>query len=273
VASLEKAVAANPRDARLFYEHDVLYEQSGAPLDKRLALLERNHGAVARRDDALSREISLLIRAGHSSRAIDLLMTHHFHIWEGGGEVHNLWVEALLARGRSNLERKKAAEAKNDFERALEYPANLEVGPPADGGGSPKIYFFIGAATEAAGDEAKAAVAFEKAAGFKSGWSEQTYYRGLALRKLGRDVEARQLFDGLVDFAQKRIRTTPGMDFFEKFGEKQSVRVEEARYRFLLGLGYAGKEAIGEAASEFRRALELDPNYDEARRALEALKR
>ncbi len=273
VSGLEKAVGANPKDPRLYYELDLLYEQAATPLAKRLALLEKNHPVVSRRDDALSREIGLLVRAGRYGRAIDLLTTHHFHIWEGGGEIHNLWAEAFLLRGRQALGRNKPDEARRDFERALEYPENLEVGPPSDGGGSPKIYFFIGAAAEAAGDRAKAEQAFEKAAGFRSGWSEQGYYRGLALRKLGREAEASGLFDGLINFARERIRTTPGMDFFEKFGEKQSARVLEARHRFLLGLGLAGKGMKSEAAEEFSRALALDPNLDEARRSLEGLEK
>jgi tetratricopeptide (TPR) repeat protein len=273
VSRLEKAVAAKPEDPRLYYELDVLFEQAGTALTKRLTLMENNHRVVAQRDDALSREIGLLIRAGRYARAIDLLTTHHFHISEGGGEVHNLWVEAFLARGRSNLGKQKPAAGLTDFERALEYPENLEVGPPTGGDGSPKIYFFIGAATAAKGDPTRAAEAFEKAAGFRPGWSEQSYYRGLALRKLGREAEANEVFDGLVAFAQERMRTTPGMDFFEKFGEKQSARVQEARHRFLFGLGLMGKGMKHEAAEEFSRALSLDPNLDEARRSVEELKK
>jgi tetratricopeptide (TPR) repeat protein len=273
VTRLEKAVAADRKDPRLCYELDVLSEQAGTALEKRLAWLERNHSVVARRDDALAREIGLLIRAGRHARAIELLTTHHFHVWEGGGEIHNLWVEAFLARGRSSLERRKAVEALKDFERALEYPENLEVGPPADGGGSPKIYYFIGAAREAAGERTKSVPAFEKAAGLRTGWSEQSYYRGLALRKLGREAEAGEVFAGLVAFAEERLRTAPGMDFFEKFGEKQSARLQEARNRFLLGLGLAGEGMRREAAGEFSRALSLDPNMDEARRSLAELKK
>ena len=61
IASLETAVACDPRDPRLYAELDTLYDAVNANLQKRLALLERNHAAVVRRDDALLREISLLI--------------------------------------------------------------------------------------------------------------------------------------------------------------------------------------------------------------------
>jgi tetratricopeptide (TPR) repeat protein len=272
-ASLEKAMACSPRDARLYYEFDLLAEAAGVPAVRRLAVLEKNHGVVAERDDALGREIGLLVMMGRYGRAIELLRGHHFRVWEGGGDVHPAWVEAHLLRGREALTAGKPAAALRDFETALIYPENFDVSAPSDGGGSPKIFYFIGAAAEASGDRARGAQAFDKAAAFRPGWSEDSYFLGLALRKLGREAEALRTFEGLAGFAQDGLKAAPKTDFFEKFGERQSARVLEARHRLLLGLGRAGQGKSVEAATEFRRALELDPRLLEARLQLEEIGR
>jgi len=90
LASLQKAVACDNADPRLFYELDVAAESSGVSPEKRLQLLQDNHRIVAGRNDALSREIALHIELGHHDEAIELLATHHFRKWEGVGNVHDL---------------------------------------------------------------------------------------------------------------------------------------------------------------------------------------
>jgi tetratricopeptide (TPR) repeat protein len=273
VSCLEKAVAVNGKDPRLYYELDVLYEAVGEDPLKRLALLEKNHGAVSGHDDALSREIRLLIETGRFDRALELLRLHHFHVWEGGGEIYGLWVEANLLRGRESLDAKKGRDALKDFQAAMTYPPNLEVAPPSRGPGSAKAFYLIALANDLMGKKGEAASCFEKAAALEPGWSEQTYFRGLALAGLGRQTEAVQSFEGLVDFARERLAASPSMDFFEKFGEKQSAAAHEAQYHFLTGLGLKGLNRNLEAAAEFRKALALNSNLPEARRQLAEIAR
>jgi len=268
VASLEKAVAAAPKDPRLYYELDVLYEAAGADPQKRLSLLEKNHAAIAGHDDALGREIGLLVQTGRFDRALELLRGHHFHVWEGGGGIYGSWVEANIQRGRRYLDAKKYSEALKDFEAAMTYPANLEVAPPSRAVGSVKILYLIASANEGLGKKNEAAGFYAKAAASEPGWSEQAYYKGLALTRLGQAAEAEALFSGLVRFARERLGAAPSMDFFEKFGERQSVAAHEAQYRLLAGLGLRGLKRTAEAAEELGKALALNPNLPEARRQL-----
>jgi len=267
-ASLEKAVALNREDARFYYELDVLYEAAGTDPAKRVALLEKNHNIVAGNDNALAREVGLLVRAGRAARAIEILKEHHFHVWEGGGEIHGLWVEANLAEGRRWLEKENHRRALKAFNDALSYPRNLDVGPPSSGPGSPKIFVHLAQAQTALGNEAAAKSYFEKALAFGSGLSEQAYYRGLALQALGRGAEAESVFEGLVKRARDALASAPAMDFFEKFGERQSARVRQANLHFLAGLGLTGLGKEADAAVEFGRAFEADQGHAEARRFL-----
>jgi len=268
IASLEKAVALDKKDARAYYELDLLYEAAGADPKKRLTLLEKNHDVVAGNDNPLSREVGLLLLAGRPARALEILKTHHFHVWEGGGEIHGLWIEANLAAGRERL-------AKKDYPRALEacldalaYPANLDVGPPSSGPGSPKVFFHIGQVREALGDKTGAASSYEKAASFRTGLSEQAYYSALALAKLGRASESVSRLEDLVGGAREALAAAPAMDFFEKFGERRSARTRQANLHFLTGLGFLGLGRGAEAASEFDQAAAMDPGHLEARRFL-----
>jgi tetratricopeptide (TPR) repeat protein len=269
VISLEKAVACDPNDPRLYFELDQLYDLSNIPPQTRLALLAKNYAVVARRDDALSREISLLIEVGQTGQAIELLKSHHFHVWEGGGEIHNICADAHLLQGRKFLTEKKYEQALEDFRAALEYPDNLEVGQPAGGGGSAEIYYFIGRAYEALNKPEEAKDAYTRAAGFSQGPSEPSYYQGLSWRKLGQEQKALDAFDRLIRFARESVEKAPAMDYFAKFGEKESALRQQAYSHYLLGLGLLGKGQQGEAKAEFQKALSLQPYFFRAQRQLQ----
>ncbi len=273
IACLEKAVACNANDPRLCLELDQLYEAGQFDPQKRLALLEKNHKVVSLRDDVLTREIILLVQTGRYDRAIDLLKSHHFHVWEGGGEIHGIFVEAHLLRGQDFMAAQKYRQALADFETALTYPENLEVAAPASAGGSAKIFYWIGMAFAGLGDDRGATANLEKAAGVRSVPSEQQYFQALAFKKLGRDAEASKALDGLIRYAGERLKSAPSMDFFEKFGERQSAMIRNAQMHYLLGLGYLGKGLREQARAEFEMSVSLNINNIGARQQLAALKK
>ncbi|MCX8109219.1 MAG: tetratricopeptide repeat protein, partial [Verrucomicrobiae bacterium] len=130
IEHLERAVELNPREPRFFYELDVQLEAAGVPIARRLAILTNNHEVIKLRDDALMRELSLLVAAGQYDRAINILLTHQFHNWEGSREVHTLYADALIARGHSRFKKAQFGAAVKDYIMALEYPSNLQVGRP-----------------------------------------------------------------------------------------------------------------------------------------------
>lgn len=268
IASLEKALAYNRDDPRLYYELDGFYEAAGVSPQKRLKLLEKNHNIVVQRDDALSREILLLVQLGQYDKAIRLMKGHHFHVWEGGGEIHDLYVDAHLFRGREYFWQKKYDAARHYFEAALEFPENLEVGKPYSGGRFPEIYYFIGTAHEATGDIERARDCYEKSVASPRDYSELSYYQGLSLQRLGRGEQAINLFDELIRFAEERLNEGPSADYFAKFGERQSANRQMAHFNYLLGLGYLGKGKTEEAKAEFEKALAFDPNHFHSQKQL-----
>ena len=262
IASLEKAVALDPHEPRFFYELDRLYEAGGAPVAQRLEMLTKHHAVVAQRDDALTREIVLLTVAGQADRALALLRNHHFRNWEGSSQIHDVYVEACLTRGQQEMAAKQYREALGDFEAALQYPENLEVGGAGRAGRTPEIQYLIGTACDALGNAAQAKAAFQKAAaGRGRGALESQYFHALALQKLGRTDEAKRLFNRLIEAGQEQLTRGESADYFAKFGEKQSERVRQANAHYLIGLGQLGLGRKTEAEREFQKTLELHPAH------------
>ena len=273
IASLERAVACNPDDPRLYLELDQMYEAGGVPAGKRIAVFEKNQTTIAQYDDPLAREIVLLVQLGRYDRAVDLLNGHHFHVWEGGGMIHNVYVDAHLLRGEEHFRAKRFNEALRDYEAALQYPANLEVGRPARDARALEIDYFIGTAHEALDHADRARQFFGKSVTVLYGRSEIGYYQGLALQKLGRQADAKKLFEGLIAFGKERLAASPDLDFFAKFGERQSARSRLAEAHYLVGLGLLGEVKKREARSEFEQALKLNPNHAWAKVQLSGLVR
>ena len=262
VSSLELAVALNPKEPRFLYELDLQYEAAGKPVAHRLAMLTNHHDTVALRDDALTREIVLLTAAGQHDRAIALLTTRRFHNWEGSGEIHTVYADALLHRGHARLASGPAAQALEDYDAALLYPANLEVGRPYRDRKAAQVHYYRGVAHEALGNTAKAAECFELSVNSpESGPSEIRFAQTLALAKLGRADEARQRFEGLVSAGQRQIEGGEQADYFAKFGEREPERVRKARAHYLIGLGRLGLGRTDDAKAAFAQALELHPAH------------
>ena len=264
VASLEKAVIGDTTDPRLFYELDVLYEADGISPEKRLAVLQKNHQTIAGHNDAFSREVVLLTQLGYYGEAIDIMNTHHFRRWEGLGNIHTSYVDAHILRGKKYFQAKQYKESLSDYEAALDYPENLEVAEPYDGGRACEVYYLMGVTYEALGNAEKAKEFYEKSVSRKKDWSALIYYQGLAYQKLGQNKKADHIFNGLVGFGNNKLETLENgtsMEFFSKFGEKQSPNEQKADAFYLLGLGYLGKGKQSEAKTLFEKALDLNINH------------
>jgi tetratricopeptide (TPR) repeat protein len=260
IASYEKAIACNPGEARYFAELDALSESAGVPQLKRLALLEKNHATLLKRDDALNREITLDILTGRYDRSIQLLESRHFRLWEGEERgPHDLFVDAHLLRGEKLLKAGKADKALDDFLKADEYPDRFEAGRPHEGGGrNPRVDYSTGTAYEAMGKRDKALEYYRLAVQFEHRGGESEFYMGLARRKLGEESKALQLFDGLIESGKRMLAPRTAESFYEKFGSGRSESVRQARGHYMTGLGLLGKGQKAEAKREFESAVRLD---------------
>jgi len=272
MASLEQALARDKSDPRLYLELDQLQEQAGTPPQKRLARLESNQEVVLQRDDGAQQEIILYVELEQYDKALDLLRRRHFHVWEGGGDIHDVYINALLLRGQQQFKHQRYREALKDFEAALEYPENLEVGRPEHSVRDAEIYYHLGSAEEALGDAAKARALYAQAVARKVEAPEIRYFQGLALGKLGEAAQAASVFAELVKSGKQELEATSDMDYFAKFGERRSEAARTAHAHYLMGLGYLGQGNRPEAKAEFEKVIERNVNHLGARTQLAALR-
>ncbi|HHI68745.1 MAG TPA: tetratricopeptide repeat protein, partial [Planctomycetes bacterium] len=218
--------------------------------------------------------VRLLVETGSYDKALEFLAPpHHFRKWEGLGNIHSTYVDAHLLRGIDLLEAGDPLQGIRDFQAALEYPENLETAPPYEGAREAEIYYWLGRAFEAAGKKAEAMDFYRKSASAprSGGRPALDFFRASSLRKLGRPQEARKLFVHLLEQGREKLASLKkgtSLDFFAKFGKKESPGQKKARALYLMGLGAWGLGDLETAIQSFKKALNANPGHVWARWAL-----
>ena len=266
----EKAVACNQQDPRLFLELDTVYEAGNVAPERRLAALEKSHEVLAKRGDSLAREIAVLVLTGTYDKAIEYLSTYRFHAREGGGEIHNVYVDAHLLRGLQYMSQSNADKALDHFRKAGEYPENLAVERPKSDRRAAQVACYVGMALEASGQIDQARASYKQAAdqGDTANWPEARFYQALCLGRLGEKERAGKIFDELIESGNKSLAREEQTDFFAKFGEQQRKIARQAAAHFTLGLGFLGKGQAEEAKEHFKQATTLNTSHVWARHIL-----
>ena len=261
MASYEQAIAYRTNDPRLIFELDSLYEFANVAPERRLALFERHQAVARRRVESFTRQIAVLVLAGRCDQAIGELATNTFHVREGGGEIHDIYVDAHLFQGLNNLfKARNATNALKQFQLASEYPDNLSVGRPRNDRRAPQVAYYLGLANEAAGNKPKAAEFFRQSAdqADTDNWPEAQYYQALCWRKLGEAAKADTILDRLLENGNNGLKQEETSDFFAKFGEQETRQGRKATAHFTLGLARAGKGERDKARQEFEQAVSLN---------------
>jgi tetratricopeptide (TPR) repeat protein len=276
LAAYECAIEKAPENARLLFESDQLWRLAGRSVDERLARLDARPDLVSQRDDLCVAYAHLLLSAGRSAEALELLEARRFQPWEGGeGQVLGCWERACLALARSALTAGDAATAVTRLDVALNPPESLGEARHPLASPAP-ILLALGDAQHAAGNEIAAEQAWRSAAAAAgdftrmspTAYSENTYFSILAARRFGDDERAEALVRGLTAHAQS-LRDTPArIDFFAtslpalllfhddpQRQQDLSLAVVEAQLRLLT----AGPRA---ESTPFERVLSIDPSHE-----------
>lgn len=253
----DMAIKANPKDALLLTESDKICERAGMPAVERLRRLQRNMPTVMSHDDAVMRLLTLYNETGQYDKASAIMDKRHFHLWEGGGEIHGIYVNSHLLSGMTNLKKKKYVKAIEEFELAKLFPTNLEVAPAASRNYVAQADYLEGVAYEDLGQAEKAREAFSRSADAKvRPNSDQKYYQILSLRKLGKDSEATAELDAMTK-ALDRMRANT-VDNYAKFGDG-NLNAMQSRTLYFSGLVQALKGDSTQAQADFREAVRLYP--------------
>ena len=226
-AAYEKALALDPRDARVLLELDQVAEEMKAAPQERLARLEKHMGAVEQRDDLIARLIDLRIAQGSREGleyAHRTLKSRHFRSWEGRYGIHNAWVDANRRLGDLAFARKDFETALSHYGQAAEYPKNLEVAPR-----TPDFLAHIN-------------------------WDLARTYLAM-----GRQEEARERLKRIL--AEKYRRPHVGL-YYQALAERAAGNQQQ--YAALLGKLEAAARARKDAAGHYLLALVLEEKGDRA---------
>lgn len=277
---LEKAYALDEQDARVLLELDQLYRKLGRSVKDRLAFLEAHLDVVFLRDDLVVEYVTLLNDVGCYERALELVLNRHFHAWEGGeGKVTTQYAVALTQLARRALAEDDAARAKQLLTQALVFPHNLGEGK-LEGAKDNNIYYYLGLAERALGNEAAAVACLERAAigneepagmmYYNDQPADLILYQGLANRALGREDRATSRFYKLISYGEKHYFDQVKIDYFavslpdlQLFDDDLSLR-NRAHCEYLMALGRYGLGDMKQADERYQAVLRIDPAHQGA---------
>jgi tetratricopeptide (TPR) repeat protein len=284
-SAFDRAIRADPGDARILYERDQLWKRLGESPERRLTDLEKCSELVRLRDDLSVELATLYNQTRQHERALSLLASRKFQPWEGGeGLTLGQYVRANLALGRQALARGDSHEARRLFEEALLCPENLgEATHPL--ANQSDVYYFLGSALEAEGDHASSQHCFERAARQKGdfqemnvkSFSEMSYYNALALQRLGRAREAEELLRSLLAYAKAVAGQVARIDYFATSLPTMLLFEDDLQKRntvsatFLCAQAWLGLGDSAKARELLHEVMALDRNHSRAADMLAAL--
>jgi tetratricopeptide (TPR) repeat protein len=276
-AFYQKAITLDPADPRLVSEYDQLRAKLNDDLTERLAYLESTLDRVLQRDDCTVALAGLHNLTGNPAKALEIVTSRRFHPWEGGeGAVLRQFTQAHLKLGRAALESGDAKTALRHFTGAMDAPPSLGeayhlLQAKAD------VNYWIGRALKALGREQEAETHLLASANEAGDFADMavtahsplSYYRGLALRELNREPDARAVFEDLAAFASQKLTETARIDYFATslpnllvFDEDLQAR-RDAENHLLLALAHHGlgdTEAAKAALAKSLAFTHADPH-------------
>lgn len=271
----ERAYGANPSDARLLFERDQLWKRMGVAPSRRLKELVERPALVRSRDDLSVEFCALLNQTGDHDAAAAVLSGRRFQPWEGGeGLALGQHVRTCLSLGRSALTLGNPSLARRHFEAALESPENLGEARHLLANDS-DVRYWLGCALDALGDRVGARDQWRRAATFTGDFqemsvrefSEMTRFSALALGKLGRNREAKSLFQQLLAHARKWRRAEAKIEYFATslptmlLFEEDLQRRQETSALFLEAQGCLGLGRRAAGLRLLRTVLARDPAH------------
>lgn len=273
---LECAFALDPSDARVFLELDQLYKKLGKNGKERLEGFFAHRELIRQRDDLYVEYLTLLNATGKYQEALEGILSHHFHPWEGGeGRITTQYEFALLQLAKEKMRQNNYVEAEKILHRALISPENLGEGK-LEGTKDNHLYYHLGLCAQAQGKETEAEAFFHLAtegvgepAGamyYNDQPAQMILYQGLAWKKLGNTAAANTSFYRLIDYGEAHLRDKVEIDYFAVslpdflvFDEDYTVR-NRAHCYYLMALGNLGLGNKKKAEEYFFKA-ELHPAY------------
>ncbi len=202
---MEKALENNPCEPRLLMEYEQLLKNLNISIDERLEVYENYPELLKERDDCYLDQLTLISMKGDYKSAIEMAANKRFHIYEGGeGKLtkQHAWMHVLY--GIKLMEENSLDLAEKIFENGINMPKSYGEAKTFFNQEA-HIYYYLGNLFEEQGRESEAIASYQNAAIYKAAVSEISLFRALALNKLGRFDEAKQVLDEMLNVAENLI--------------------------------------------------------------------
>src|SRR5699024_7969545 len=156
--------------------------------------------------------------------------------------IHNYYVNTYVLSAVELINNRKYEAAIQALEKALLYPANLEVGKSLNDGQNAMIYYFMGNAYSMLDETDSARKYYQRSVKSDNGASAGVllYFQGSAMNKLGDSVNAKRVFNRLIKMGKEREgkMEDDGTSIAVQHVTIGNKRRSNAYY--LEGLGYLG---------------------------------
>lgn len=259
---MENALKFCPTDPRLLLEYEQLLKNTGADIEKRLAVYDKYPELLKQRDDCYLDRLTLLSMQGKYEEAVKLAADKHFHIYEGGeGKLTKLhaWMYVLL--GNEYAKSGDKTKAEDAYKKGINMPKSYGEAKTFFNQEA-HIYYYL---SKLYSDEERVK-ALEKAAEYKAAVSEISLFRALALKELGKKDEAKAVLDEMLEVADNHI-INKDMRTYYGVGSPSPMPFELDIEKNNLISGYTlkafallGLERYSEAEICIRKAESLDKN-------------
>ncbi len=277
VEYMERAFHLDETDARILMELDQLYKRLHHTHQQRLDFLQQYPQLIARRDDLILEEITLLNQLGRYEEAKTKLDAHRFHPWEGGeGKVSAQYQICRVELAKQALARKDNKSAISLLSECLIYPHHLGEGK-LYGAQENDFYYLLGIAYDALGKKEKAHECYEKgtvgptepaaAMYYNDAKPDKIFYAGLCYRALGQEDKARCLFNKLLSYGKQHYFDHVTMDYFAVslpdllIWDDSLDTKNEIHCKYMLALGYYGMGDEKHALIYLAEVEALDNNH------------
>ncbi len=277
---MERAFHLDETDSRVLMELDQLYKRLQKPHQERLDFLQKYPRLIAKRDDLVLEEITLLNQLGRYEEAKEKLDAHQFHPWEGGeGKVPAQYQFCRVELAKKALDKKNYEEAISLLQECLEYPPHLGEGK-LYGAQENDFYYYLGVAYDAMGQQEKARECWTEATKgpqepapamyYNDAKPDKIFYAALAYRKLGDDAKANGLCYKLINYGKQHIFEKQTMDYFavslpDLLIWEDSLDVKNRIHcLYMLALGYEGMGDHEKAERYFAEVKSMDINHKRA---------
>ncbi|MBQ7487138.1 MAG: DUF5107 domain-containing protein, partial [Clostridia bacterium] len=266
-SEISKACALEPHNSRYLLEQDQLLKRLDTPAEERLSILEAHSELLLDRTPLTLAYISLLNESGQHKKALDLLMSTTFHVWEGGeGKVADEYKGALYGLATQAIDENRYKDAYALAERMLVYPDNLGEGK-LDNVPDNHAHYLMGLSAFHMGDPEKARAHFIKATSGSQVPEIVRYYndqpsdyilsQALAFHALGNDAMAKKSLHQLISFGERHLFDKVEYDFFAVSMPELEVYQDDIKKRSdeycrnLIQLGQTGLLVISVMPSFF----------------------